>query len=228
MFLIGKQDFKVPNGDLRKVIARWYFMTALTSRYGSSPETEMAKDLNYLSTVTDAAGFVALLDGIIADAFTPDYWNITLPNALATSSPSSPTLHAYHAALHLLDAKVLFSTMKVADLFDPAIHAKKAALERHHLFPKGYLKTLGITEVRDVNQIANFALVEWADNIDISDDPPSVYFPPLANVWNPGEYAQMCGWHALPQGWESMNYSNFLDQRRKLIAAVIRDGFAKL
>ena len=61
--------------------------------------------------------------------------------------------------------------MKVSELLDPASHAKKSAIERHHLFAKNYLKSLGITETRDTNQIANYALVEWSDNIAISDRP---------------------------------------------------------
>jgi len=35
-------------------------------------------------------------------------------------------------------------------------------------------------------------------------------------------------WHALPEGWEAMEYDTFLDQRRHLIAKVIQAGYAKL
>ena len=228
MYLIGKRDFAVPHGPLREVIARWFFMVSLTSRYGNSPESEMAKNLNFLSGVTDAAGFIALLNGIIDATLTPDYWAITLPNDLATSSARSPSLFAYYAALHLLDAKVLFSALKVSVLFDPVIYANKAALERHHLFPKGFLKTKGIIETRDANQIANFALVEWGDNIDISDKDPAEYFPPLSAAWDAAEFASMSYWHALPADWECMDYPDFLEARRKLIAAVIHDAFKLL
>ena len=38
----------------------------------------------------------------------------------------------------------------------------------------------------------------------------------------------MCLWHALPEGWESMSYPDFLHERRKRIAMVIRDGFKTL
>ena len=62
----------------------------------------------------------------------------------------------------LLDAQVLFSRMKVSELLDPALRANRAAIEKHHLFPKNHLKRLGVTEKTDTNQIANFALVEWA------------------------------------------------------------------
>jgi predicted HTH transcriptional regulator len=35
-------------------------------------------------------------------------------------------------------------------------------------------------------------------------------------------------WHALPVGWEQLDYSAFLERRRELIATVIRDGFNTL
>ena len=52
--------------------------------------------------------------------FTSDYWDISLPNRLDTSSPRSPALFAYLAALNLLDAEVLFSDVRVRELLDPA------------------------------------------------------------------------------------------------------------
>jgi predicted HTH transcriptional regulator len=38
----------------------------------------------------------------------------------------------------------------------------------------------------------------------------------------------MCYWHALPDGWESMEYQQFLEARREGIARVIRDAYRKL
>ena len=42
------------------------------------------------------------------------------------------------------------------------------------------------------------------------------------------EIGDIMYWHALPQGWESMDYPQFLAERRKLIAQVIRDAYASL
>jgi hypothetical protein len=227
-FLIGKRDFGVDAFTLRNLIARWYFMVALTSRYTGSFESVMEQDLARLRGLTSAADFVATLDRIITDAFTDDYWNITLPNELATSSPRSPSLFAYYAALNLLDARALFSQMKVAELLDPALRGKKAALERHHLFPRAYLRRIGIEETRDINQIANYALVEWKDNIDIKDASPAAYLPKYTERFDQAMLAQMYHWHALPEGWEAMAYMTFIEVRRKAIAQIIRAGYAKL
>lgn len=227
-YLIGKRDFGVDAYRLRNVIARWYFMVALTGRYTGSPESAMEQDLARLRGIQTADDFVTMLDRIISDAFTDDYWNITLPNELATSSPRSPSLFAYYAALNLLDAKVLFSQMKVAELIDPALRGKKAALERHHLFPRAYLRRIGIDETRDINQIANYALVEWKDNIDIKDAPPATYLPKYTERFDGAMLAQMYHWHALVDGWEALDYLAFIEMRRKAIAQMIREGYAKL
>lgn len=231
LYLIGRRDYGVDGHTLRGVIARWFFMAQLTGRYTSSPETVMDQDLARFRHVKDAMGFVDALSQIIDDRLTQDFWAITLPNDLATSSPNSPSLWAYNAALALLNARVLLSNVKVADLLDPAVKAPKAPLERHHLFPKAFLrKRLGIEDIKDTNQIANFALVEWSTNIEISDTPPDRYWPKeiAAKGVDAGTLKRMMHWHALPAGWETMDYREFLDKRRRAIAAVIREGFKKL
>jgi hypothetical protein len=35
-------------------------------------------------------------------------------------------------------------------------------------------------------------------------------------------------WHALPEGWENLEYDDFLNKRRFLMARVVRDGYMKL
>jgi hypothetical protein len=90
------------------------------------------------------------------------------------------------------------------------------------------LKEEGIEDSSQINQIANRAYVEWADNIDISDRPPGEYFPTYAERFDEGELEQMMYWHGLPEGWYDMEYETFLEERRERIAQVTRDGFRKL
>ncbi len=228
LYLIGKFDYQVDHYLLKNTIARWFFVSALTGRYTGSFESVMEQDLARFREARTDIEFVAILNRIIHDTLTEDFWNITLPNDLATSSPRSPSLFAFYAALNLLQAKVLFSKLSVVELLDPSIKAKKSAIERHHLFPKGYLLTKGISDLRDTNQIANYALVEWDDNISISDTSPAEYFDIYRSRFSPSELKQMMYWHALPENWETMEYFHFVEVRRKLIASIIRDGFHKL
>ena len=232
LWLIGRVDHGISFPILRDVIARWFFMAHTTSHYSSSFETRFEADVAKLADLppNDPSGFVDTLNRMIDDTLTGDYWTITLPNNLATSAPKSPALLAYIAALNILDANVLLSDTKVRSRLDPAITLKKG-IERHHLFPRGYLrKTLGISDVRSINQIANYALVEWSDNIAISDSPPSEYWPQqiAEKRMAPGELDAHRYWHALPEGWETMPFDEFLAARRLLMARVVRDAFARL
>jgi hypothetical protein len=224
-FLIGREDFKMDLYELKKLIGKWFFMSSITGRYTGSPETVMEMDLARLRGINTADEFKKVLDDIIVSQLTNDFWSITLPMDLSTSSSTSPSLYAYYAALYVLGANGLFSKLKVSDLLQEGLRSKKSALERHHLFPKAWLQRNGITEQRETNQIANFSLVEWSDNISISDTAPSEYLPAYLNRLSKEEKDKMYYWHSLPENWDQMSYEDFLVERRKRISLVVKDAY---
>jgi len=228
LYLIGRTEYQIDEFRLRHVIARWFFMSSLTGRFTGSPETAMEFDLARFRTLEDGDQYLKILERECDIMLTNDFWSLSLPNSLATSSPRSPSLFAYYAALVLLDARVLFSRLKVSDLLDPSIHANRSLTERHHLFPKDYLKTINIISTRETNQIANYALVEWGDNTKISNQSPVDYLPELKDRFGKDELSQMYYWHALPESWECLNYQEFLEKRRDLMAKVIKEGYQTL
>lgn len=228
IYLIGKRDFKIDTANLRDVIARWFFMTALTGRYTGNFESQAERDLRQLDEAKTGHDFIEIVERIIETNLTNDFWEVSLPEALSTSSSYSPPLFAYSAALSLLDAKVLFSTLTVRELLDPVVKGKKSAIERHHLFPKGYLKSINIKGISRTNQIANYAFVEWPENIAISDKKPSEYFPQFWAQVPAASKEPMRFAHALPANWENLEYFEFLALRRKLMAEVIRAAYEKL
>ena len=111
---------------------------------------------------------------------------------------------AYQAALVVLDARVLFSPIKVSAALDPALSRTKATVEEHHLFPKAYLATQNKTERKQVNQIANFALLEWPDNLKVGAAAPADYAPALDAKLTLSDRFH----HALPQEWWGMAYES--------------------
>ncbi len=227
-YLIGKRRFSLPEHKLQKLIGRWFYSASLTGRYTSSPESVMDGDLNRLKLAKDADGFVSTLENVMTTELTNDFWAVTLPANLDSSSARNPELFAYVAAQNRLAAPVLFSHKKIQDLLDPAIKTKKKSLERHHLFPRAYLEREGIDDLKQINQMANLALLEWPDNIAISDVAPKEYVPIIRARFSAGEWEDMHKRHALPANWETMDYGAFLDARRKLMAAIIRQGFESL
>jgi hypothetical protein len=184
--------------------------------------------LNRLKEVRDGDGFVHLLESLMANELTNDFWTVTLPSNLDSSSARNPELFAYTAAQNRLGAPVLFSHKKVSDLIDPSIKTKKKPLERHHLFPRAWLESKGVDDLKQINQVANFALLEWPDNIGISDEAPEVYVPAILKRFPIEEIESMSRHHALPQDWHLMPYEEFLGERRKLMAGIIRRGFESL
>lgn len=227
-YLIGRNRFNVVEHILQRLIGRWFFFSTLTGRYSSSPETVMDGDLNRVLVVKDGDGFTKMLEDIMASELTNDFWEITLPANLESSSARNPELFAYIAAQNKLTAPVLFSHKKVPELLDPSLKANKKPLERHHLFPKAWLAKNGVDDLKVINQQANFALIEWPDNIDISDSAPSEYIPEIRTRFSNDAWKLMHEHHALPMNWESLPYLSFLAQRRKLMAGIIRRGFESL
>jgi hypothetical protein len=62
----------------------------------------------------------------------------------------------------------------------------------------------------------------------IMDQSPTEYLPGMASRFSKNELARMYYWHALPEDWQHMDYREFLEQRRELIAQVIQKGYLTL
>ncbi len=229
LWLIGRRDFSLDNYTLRSVIARWFFMAHTTGRYTNSPETQLEADLRRISDLetSDRNAFCQELNKGVRAAFTDDFWAISLPNMLDKSAAKSPALASYWAALNLLDAESLFGSQRVRELFDSNA-ASQRTVERHHLFPRAHLAGRGITGKRLVNAIANMVFANWPENAVISADDPREYWPVMSERMNPEHLRRQMYWHALPLGWDQLDYADFLEKRRKLIAKVARDGFETL
>lgn len=229
MFLIGKYDFKVSSERLRKIIARWYYMASTTSHYTGSFESTVQAELNDLDRLKEADEFETYLNSRIDLAFTNDYFTHTLPDDLNSSASNSNVWNTYLAALNILNKKVLFSDLYYRELLSGDYNGIRNALEKHHLFPKAYLEKIGIKDDRDRNQIANYAFIEWGDNMDVGDEAPEIYFKPIfTRKTVEEEREELMKYNALPENWYSMKYNDFLVERRKLISNVIKEGYERL
>ena len=231
LYLIGKLNFNVSHHELQRIIGRWFVMTSVTGRYSSSPETVFEKDLNKIKEF-DKNSFVVGLEKIITDNLTNDFWEITLVGQMETSSARSPEANAFYAALNKLGSPVLFSRKLIGDLYDPSLKIKKKRLEKHHIFPRNYLiSKYRFDKNKDkakINQIANLTFLEFEDNIEISDANPSEYFAMVKKRFAENELSEMLNQHAVPDNFYQLEYDEFLQKRRKLMAGVIKKAFNKI
>ena len=228
LYLIGKYDYKVQPIALQKVIKKWIFMSTITYFYTGSTESEVEKQFADLRNVHTADEFVSYLDGVISTRFSDDYFNLTLPADLMSAAATSPAWFGYIAALNVLGTPMLFSTTTLAAKLLPGASGDKKAIDKHHIFPKNYLTGIGYTSDRDRNQIANFTYLDYNTNIDISDDPPAEYVDRYRQKLGEEGYKKTCAENALPVDFEKMSYPDFLEQRRKLMAGIVKKAYQKL
>lgn len=228
MYLIGKYEYKVKTPELNKAIVKWIYMSTVTYFYTNSPESTVEGLFADLRDVHSAEEYVKYMDDFIASRFTDDYFNVTLPKDLVTSSTTSPTWYGYIAAINVLGTPMLFSTAMASQYLVPGASGTKNAIDRHHIFPKNYLASIGYNDDRDRNQIANYTYIDYPTNIQISDDPPAKYVSNYRAKLGEEGYKRTYRENALPENFETMDYPKFLSERRKLMADIIRKGYVRL
>jgi hypothetical protein len=231
-FYIRGRKAAVSKPKLDAVVSRWIFGSLLTARYSGSSETAFEQDLARLGRdgERDAEAFVRELDSAMAETLTGDYWTQTLVSALETQKARTPAALAFRAAQVVLGARALFSDQLLQNLLDQSQAAGRTAREAHHLFPTNWLRSQGVTDRRRVNQVANLAEAGWHENTTIGGQRPSVYVARLREQlrMDDNQWGRMCAEHALPLGWERMDYDEFLRSRRTRMAELIRVAYRQL
>lgn len=228
LYLIGKYDYNVPSLELQKIVRKWIFMSTITLFYTGSAETEVEKQFADLRDVKTADEFVRYLDSVISNKFTDDYFTYSLPTELNSSSATSPAWYGYIAAINVLGTPMLFSTTQLSYYLNLGTNGNKNSVDKHHIFPKNYLEKIGFDSDRDRNQIANFTYLDYQTNIDISDAPPMEYVKRFKTKLGEESYKLSCEQNALPENFENMPYQEFLNQRRLLMAQIVKKAYMKL
>lgn len=179
-------------------------MSIVTHFYTGSTESEVEKQMADLRDIHSAYEFVEYLESVIKGKFTDDYFEYTLPNDMITSSASAPSWSAYLAAINVLGTPMLFSSVPASKFMILGSNGTKNSIEKHHIFPKHYLETIGVGNDRDRN-VAEYRAKMGEEN-----------------------YLKTCTENALPPEFEKLDYFTFIEKRRKLMAKIIKKGYEKL
>ena len=133
LYLIGKYDYKVSSVELQKIISKWIFMSTITGFYTGSTESQVEKQFADLRDVHNADEFVVYLNSVIANRFTDDYFEYSLPSELNSSSATSPAWYGYIAAINVLGTPMLFSTAPLSQYFILGTSGDKNSIDKHHI-----------------------------------------------------------------------------------------------
>lgn len=228
MYLIAKYRFKATYNENMHLTSLWFFYASLVSLYTGSFESTAEQHLNIIKKVQTLDEYKDFILSRVEERLTNDYFEITLlgSEGLAVSGRGNNAWNAYVASLNILNAKVLFSksNLLLSKMYEPGTDGNRKSLEKHHLFPKAYLKNQGYGDAK-INQMANYAFIDWKDNMEILDDAPSVYYPIICEGRTLEQIISMEMENALPHGWENMQYEEFLVERRKLMAGKIKEAY---
>ena len=221
LYLLGRCKFGIKHMDLESIIRKWFVFSLLTQRYGSSPESIIEQELSNFRENDDLIG---VLSEIIESTLTNDYWAVTLPTRLKSSQGSRNKVFE--------GENILFSEIKLKDYLSPFVKSPKKQIEVHHIFPKNYLQTVKHLKQVDYNQIANMIYIDYHKNIKISDKPPHEYWSWILDECNDNtrdfienNYVEV---YDLPYEFWNMDYFDFLEERRKLMAKSMQEYFEKL
>ena len=228
LYLIAKYRFDASDNENIHMTSLWFYYASLISLYTGSFESTVENHLNSIKTLATLNEYKQFILSRVNERLTNDYFDITFvgSDGLAVSGRGNNAWNAYVAALNILNANILFSksNLLVSKLFEPGTDGNRKSLEKHHLFPKAYLKSQGYPDSR-INQMANYAFIDWKDNMEILDAAPSTYYPVVCQGRSEEAIKKMEEENALPHGWETMAYEDFLVERRKLMAAKLKEAF---
>ena len=232
LYLLLLDDPSIQNVQIKRYIQKWFVLSTLTGRYSNSPESIMDRDIRSIKE----KGFITFLEENEASQLSDAYWDVTLPMNLETSSSNSPVFNTFLAAqIKENSNSLLMNGIHVGDLIN-------ISGDVHHIFPKQYLKDNGITNRSKYNQVANYIYLDTQVNKAISDDAPYIYFgkireqcacgnPTVGNIMSEADLLQNLKENCIPADICDMtveDYDRFLVERRKLMAAFIRDYYKKL
>lgn len=232
LYLKLQDDPNIHQGQMKRLVQKWFVLSTLTGRYVGSPESIMSRDIRNISE----KGFLQFAQEAEASALSDTFWKVTLPQNLETTSVNSPAFNTFLAAQdYLKSSSMLMKGTMISDLIT-------ISGDVHHIFPKAYLKKNGVDSKGRYNQVANYTYLDTQVNKAISDDAPCRYFGvilkqcktrdvQIGNIIDENELAANLAENAIPGEVVYMDvndYDRFLSERRKMMAAMIEQYYKSL
>lgn len=211
---------KLGDAKERDRLLCWYVHTFLWGRYSGSTETVLKSDLTAIESVnmkSSGSGLKQLIENLRRDRA-----NLKLTEADFRGSTKGAR---FYPLLYMMTRVCHARDWDTGDELTNHLLGHLSRLQVHHIFPKVLLYKNGVNK-RDVNAIANFTFLTQETNLLVLDRDPAEYIPEfekkhpgvIATHWIPND----------PELWKVKNYTRFLDERQRLLAAAANDFLEKL
>ncbi len=222
------RDKKFDDSLIEKYVQKWILMSILTGRYSGSPESTYDYDIKQINKIGVEKYLKSIEDSELSDAF----WKVGLVRELNKATVNNPFIKVFFASQAKANDKGFLS----ADITVANMISHRGDV--HHVFPKAYLRKKFISR-SDYNQIANYVYAQSEINIKIGKKAPADYMGEVLEQCKGGklkygsivdlkELNKNLEQHCIPKNIFEMkidDYETFLEERRKLIAAKIKDYY---
>jgi hypothetical protein len=217
------EDTLVANRSIRRLLV----LSLLTGRHSGSFETQFEHDIKLVTKKGDIERFVQTLED---QTLTDIYWSSALPDEFNKTNTTNPFWNIFTAAQHKLGLSSFLSEANKVEAMTTA--------QVHHIFPKNYLVTNGI-ERNDYNKVANFVYLRDDINIKVSDLEPAHYMTQIkkyggafgSDIVSDEQLEKNFIDNAIPRQLITATHADFfefMDERRKLMAQVVKKYYETL
>ena len=213
-FLAKEQAF--PSGKTLNKLLYWYIATLMWGFFSTSVDSRVRQTLTDVDENDDAIG--ALIERLKA---TGTNLRVT-PQVFDAAEARSRVFPILYMLTRVNDVPDFCSGLPLSKT-NPGLMGE---MERHHIFPNAFLRDNGYPNRYQRNALANFTWLTKPCNTKIGAKPPEDYFP-YCEAKHPGVLAA----HWIPMDerlWKVENYSEFLAERRELLANAANDFLDKL
>jgi len=212
---LAKRDQQFASTEERNKFLRWMYLASIWGRYTGATDTRLKRDVTVL---TDPDPTRRLVEAILEQR---GRVQVDAKDMVGKGM----TTGLYKFAYVLARARGARDWFTGLTLYSKAV-GKSNGLESHHIFPKGVLRQIGITDRATVNEVANRAFLTQKANRKISMTQPAKY---LGNVEQkfPGALRDQ----SVPTDeklWEKDNFDRFLTHQRKSLAHAMNVFLDKL
>lgn len=203
----------------KKFLEEWFWKVSFANRYSGASFTKIGEDR------------ASIFDRKIRNEPVDINYdiNVTEEKIKTLNMGRSSALRNALLVILLQRTPLSFADNTPVDIEDDPISSFNRS-ERHHIFPKAYLRSIGMKGKRSIDLLANFCLIDAALNKDIRDKAPSNYFSSYKQKNR--ELEKALNSHLIADaedsGIWSDDYSKFIEQRSKLLYREIKQRVGDL
>lgn len=203
-FAVTGSRMYTANSSQMRAIIKWFWKVCFSKRYSAGVLRNINKDIEEMVKLRsgEAHELGAFSTPVSKEFFTENVFN--------TNSVNTKTF------VLLLAQKLPKSLISGTAVSLQQVLKDANRNEFHHLYPKAYLKSIGVSDENQISVLANFCFLSKTDNNQIGGSAPSVYKSRLPT--DATELSEILESSLIPTNLFDDNFEEFIKQRSEKLS----------